>query len=83
MVVPRSELRATVARLLRLLPPAAAEDGWQADDERRWGPIGVLSGLAERLGSAVSETVGLDLDKQPDVGNGHEPNAAPARERER
>jgi len=83
MVVPRTELRPTVARLLRLLPPAAAEDGWQADDDRRWGPIGVLSGLAERLGGAVSETVGLDLDKQPGPGNGHEPSATPARDHER
>jgi len=53
-IVPRSELRATLSRLLRLLPVAPAEDGWQTTgDPRGWGPIGVLSGMAERLGTAV------------------------------
>jgi acetyl-CoA carboxylase carboxyl transferase subunit beta len=73
MVVPRSELRATLERLLRVLPVApAADDG---TDERRWGPIGVLSGLAERVGGAVSETIGIDVesDLQPS-GNGTGPS---------
>ncbi len=81
MVVPRAELRATLVSLLRLLPPAAVEDGWQADDEHGWGPIGVLSGLAEKLGGAVSETVGLDSEAES--GNGHAPARARATERER
>ena len=50
-IVPRPELRATLSRLLRLLPVAAVEDGWQtAGEARGWGPIGMLSGMAERLG---------------------------------
>ena len=65
-VVPRSELRTTLSRLLRLLPVAPAEDGWQAAGEARgWGPIGVLSGIAERLGTAVSETVGIEVEAPP------------------
>ncbi len=83
MVVPRSELRATLARLLKLLPPAPAADGWQTDDDRRWGPIGVLSGLAEKLGGAVSETVGIDLENERDAGNGQQLTAAPASEHDR
>ncbi|HET8586699.1 MAG TPA: acetyl-CoA carboxylase, carboxyltransferase subunit beta [Candidatus Limnocylindria bacterium] len=72
-VVPRSELRPTLSRLLALLPPAAAiDEAWQADDEHGWGPIGVLSGLAEKLGGAVSETVGLDVE-QPTNGDGRTP----------
>jgi acetyl-CoA carboxylase carboxyl transferase subunit beta len=63
-IVPRAELRATLSRLLRLLPVAAAEDGWQTEAEvRGWGPIGVLSGIAERFGSAVSETIGIDVER--------------------
>jgi hypothetical protein len=47
---------------------AAAEDGWQATGETRgWGPIGVLSGMAERFGTAVSETIGIDVEKPPPV----------------
>jgi acetyl-CoA carboxylase carboxyl transferase beta subunit len=59
LVVARPDLRATLARLLRLLPVGrrAATDG---EGERPWGPIGVLSGFAERLGGAVSETIGID-----------------------
>ena len=72
LVVPRAELRATLARLLALLPPAAVEDGWEVDD-RRWGPIGMLSGIAEKLGGAVSETVGLDVEGEPAAGNGRTP----------
>jgi len=66
VIVQRSELRATLSRLLRLLPVAAAEDGSQAGGETRgWGPIGVLSGMAERLGTAVSETIGIEVEKAP------------------
>jgi hypothetical protein len=86
MVVPRSELRRTLARLLRLLPAAPAADG-PADDERSWGPIGALSGFAERLGGAVSETIGIDVDGQvPPDGNGSgttEPRPAPPVEERR
>ncbi|HET8571702.1 MAG TPA: acetyl-CoA carboxylase, carboxyltransferase subunit beta [Candidatus Limnocylindria bacterium] len=78
LVVPRAELRATLSRVLGVLPPAAVEDGWQVEEERRWGPIGVLSGFAEKLGGAVSETVGLDAEG-PGAGNGHRrPNEADA-----
>ncbi len=71
-VVPRAHLRATLARLVRLLPVAPAGDEPLGEEaERAWGPIGVLSGLAERLGGAVSETVGLDAEEQaPEQGNG-------------
>jgi acetyl-CoA carboxylase carboxyl transferase subunit beta len=67
-VVPRPELRAALGRLLKLLPvPMAAES--VPDGERAWGPIGALSGLAERLGGAVSETIGIDVEAEPG-GNG-------------
>ncbi|MEX0710132.1 MAG: acetyl-CoA carboxylase, carboxyltransferase subunit beta [Chloroflexota bacterium] len=74
-VVPRAELRTTLSRLLRLLPVAPAEDGWQSGAEARaWGPIGVLSGMAERLGTAVSETIGIEVEKAPasEPGQGRE-----------
>jgi acetyl-CoA carboxylase carboxyl transferase subunit beta len=71
-VVPRVELRATLARLLRLLPVPAVDDGVPMDDDRGWGPIGALSGLAERLGGAVSETIGIDVETAPS-GNGTTP----------
>ncbi|MDQ2854620.1 MAG: acetyl-CoA carboxylase, carboxyltransferase subunit beta [Chloroflexota bacterium] len=77
-IVPRAELRATLSRLLRLLPVAAAEDGWQSGEVRGWGPIGVLSGIAERLGTAVSQTVGIDVEP----GQDDEANHAPPRARE-
>ena len=65
-IVPRSELRTALSRLLKLLPAAPAEDGWQTNgDARGWGPIGVLSGMAERLGTAVSETIGIEVEKPP------------------
>ena len=65
-IVPRSELRATLSRLLRLLPVAPAEDGWQTTGETRgWGPIGALSGMAERFGTAVSETIGIEVEQPP------------------
>jgi acetyl-CoA carboxylase carboxyl transferase subunit beta len=80
MVVPRADLRATLARILRLVPVAAVEgDVDAAADTRAWGPIGVLSGLAERLGGAVSETIGIDDGAAAAGGNG----AADARERAR
>ncbi|HET9879450.1 MAG TPA: acetyl-CoA carboxylase, carboxyltransferase subunit beta [Candidatus Limnocylindria bacterium] len=59
LVVSRGELRATLARLLRVLPVSRA--GTTADEaDRTRGPIGVISGLAERLGGAVSEGIGID-----------------------
>ena len=76
LVVSRGELRATLARLLRVLPVSRA--GMAADDaDRTRGPIGVLSGLAERLGGAVSEGIGID-DRE--ATNGDRP-APPARVR--
>ena len=72
-IVTRSEQRATLARLLRTLPVAPADDAWQEDPARGWGPIGALSGFAERLGGAVSETIGIDVE--PAGGNGDRPVA--------
>jgi acetyl-CoA carboxylase carboxyl transferase subunit beta len=71
-VVPRPEMRATLSRLLRLLPVPAVDDGDPDDDERPWGPIGALSGLAERLGGAVSETIGIDVEAPAANGTGPE-----------
>ncbi len=71
-VVPRPELRATLARLLRLLPVPAVDDGAADDDDRGWGPIGALSGFAERLGGAVSETIGIDVEAPSTNGSGPE-----------
>ena len=79
-VVPRTELKATLSRLLRLLPAARAADE-QRPDDRSWGPIGALSGLAERVGGAVSETIGIDVDVDADAasgGNGERPSPAAA-----
>ena len=82
-VVPRPELRATLARLLRLLPVPAVDDGQPIEPERAWGPIGALSGLAERLGGAVSEGIGIDVEADAG-GNGSGPAAArPVEPRER
>jgi len=76
-VVARPDLRATLARLLRLLPVAPVDE--ESDADRR-GPIAALSGLAERLGGAVSETIGIDTE--PDRGgNGAGRTPAPAAER--
>jgi acetyl-CoA carboxylase carboxyl transferase subunit beta len=61
-VVARPDLRVTLSRLLRLLPVAAADDEERSDLDRTWGPIGALSGFAERLGGAVSETIGIDVE---------------------
>jgi acetyl-CoA carboxylase carboxyl transferase subunit beta len=73
LVVPRSELRSTLSRLLRVLPPAPVDAAWAQGDQRGWGPIGVLSGLAERLGGAVSETIGIDVESATSTteGNGN------------
>ena len=49
--------------------------------ERPWGPLGALSGLAERLGGAVSQTIGIDVEAAPG-GNGREPATTPVSERE-
>jgi acetyl-CoA carboxylase carboxyl transferase subunit beta len=68
-VVPRAELRSTLSRLLRLLPVAVAADE-RLDDDRAWSPIGALSGLAERFGGAVSETIGIDVDTAGDRNGG-------------
>ena len=76
MIVARSELRARLARLLRVLPVAAPAEATEA--AHRWGPIGVLSGFAERLGGAVSETIGISVEPEASgSGNG----TGPARER--
>lgn len=72
-VVPRPELRASLARLVKLLPVAAVDDGQPAPVERPWGPIGALSGFAERFGGAVSETIGIDVEQPPAGDNGREP----------
>jgi hypothetical protein len=44
------------------------------------GPIGVVSGFAERLGGAVSDSIGID--SEPDA-NGHGPVATGRREESR
>jgi acetyl-CoA carboxylase carboxyl transferase subunit beta len=69
-VVPRGELRATLATLLRLLPPARVDEGDSAEMDHAWGPIGALSGFAERVGGAVSETIGIDVETAGAGGNG-------------
>jgi len=68
-VVPRPELRATLARLLRLLPVPAGGEPVTFDAERGWSPLGALSGFAERVGGAVSETIGIEVDTEV-AGNG-------------
>ena len=80
-VVPRPELRATISRLLLLLRVAAPVDGQHGGEERAWGPIAAISGLAERLGGAVSETIGIDVDTTQG-GNGRGPSGTPTAERE-
>ena len=77
MVVSRADLRTTLSRLLKLMPVARPETEWPAADDRTWGPIGMLSDLAERLGGAVSETIGIDVESPPE--NGSPPTAAAAR----
>ena len=80
-VVPRPELRATLARLLRVLPVPAVDDGEADEALRIRGPLGALSGLAERLGGAVSETIGIDVEREGGGGNGA--GASPAGTRTR
>ena len=79
-VVPRAELRTALSRLLRLLRPVPAPelvDG--ADEDRSWGPIGALSDFAERLGGAVSETIGIEVDvEEPTNGDRPVPVERPA-----
>ena len=60
-IVGRAELRTTLARLLRAMPVATMEaPGLGAPPaQRTWGPIAVLSGIAERVGGAVSEGIGI------------------------
>ncbi|HEX5039033.1 MAG TPA: acetyl-CoA carboxylase, carboxyltransferase subunit beta [Candidatus Limnocylindria bacterium] len=79
-IVPRPELRATLARLLRVLPVPAVAEGPDIDADRAWGPIGALSGFAERLGGAVSETIGIDVEAEATGGNGAGPAAAAERD---
>ncbi|HEX6475279.1 MAG TPA: acetyl-CoA carboxylase, carboxyltransferase subunit beta [Candidatus Limnocylindria bacterium] len=81
LVVSRAELRATLSRLVRVLPPAPAEQPWAQGEQRGWGPIGMLSGLAERVGGAVSETIGIDVEPQPagPETNGGAPRSAPTK----
>jgi acetyl-CoA carboxylase carboxyl transferase subunit beta len=72
LVTPRAELRTTIARVLRLLPVAPAEGDDGGGEARGWGPIGVLSGLAERVGGAVSETIGINVEPSGQgAGNGN------------
>lgn len=59
-IVPRSQLRVTVSRLVRLLPVAGQAD--TGDGRRGIRPIGVLQGLAKRVGGAVSETAGIETE---------------------
>jgi acetyl-CoA carboxylase carboxyl transferase subunit beta len=76
-VTPRSELRATISRILRLLPVAPAEGEEGLGEARGWGPIGVLSGLAERVGGAVSETIGINVEPNANAGNGNGSSVEP------
>ena len=78
MISPRAELRSTLSRSLRLLPVAPVEDLERGEGQHAWGPIGVLSGLAERVGGAVSETIGIKVE--PDAAgssNGDRPARSP------
>jgi acetyl-CoA carboxylase carboxyl transferase subunit beta len=72
-VVPRAELRVALSRLLRLLPVPTVADDDGTDLDRAWSPIGALSGLAERVGGAVSESIGIDVDGEP-PDNGSDPS---------
>jgi acetyl-CoA carboxylase carboxyl transferase subunit beta len=84
-VVPRAELWSTLARLLSALPVAAQPgEPRPGDGTRQWGPIGTLSGLAERVGGAVSETIGIDLESdRGGNGTGRPQSAAVRRGEER
>jgi acetyl-CoA carboxylase carboxyl transferase subunit beta len=63
IVVPRTHLKPTLGRLLRLLPVAGVTDS--TEPRRAIRPIGVLQGLAQRVGDAVSDTAGIDPDARP------------------
>lgn len=78
-IVSRPELRATLARILRTLPvPAAYPAASTAGGARSWGPIGVLSGIAERVGGAVSDGIGLGTEPADgSSGNGTTTRARP------
>jgi acetyl-CoA carboxylase carboxyl transferase subunit beta len=69
-VVPRAELRGALARLLRLLPVPPAEGQPLEPGYRAWRPISAISGLAERVGGAVSETIGIEAEA-PDERSGN------------
>jgi acetyl-CoA carboxylase carboxyl transferase subunit beta len=69
-VVPRTELRQTLSRLLRVLPVPPAEGQPLEPGARSWRPISALSGLAERVGGAVSETIGIEVEA-PDQRGGN------------
>lgn len=62
-IVPRAQLRTTLARLLRMLPVAGA--GPAGNGRRGVRPIGALQGLAQRVGGAVSETAGIETETTP------------------
>jgi acetyl-CoA carboxylase carboxyl transferase subunit beta len=80
LVVPRAELRATLARLLRLLPVAAAAGELPEEGSAKaWGPLGALSGFAERVGGAVSETIGIDSEAPSANGDGTQPRSPAGR----
>ena len=72
-VTPRAELRPTLARILRALPVPAvpAPEPMAAGVTRPWGPIGVLSEIAERVGGAVSEGIGIGPDNDQTAGGGN------------
>jgi acetyl-CoA carboxylase carboxyl transferase subunit beta len=77
LITPRAELRSTLSRLLKLLPVAPIDELSGEEGQHAWGPIGVLSGLAERVGGAVSETIGIKVE--PDAGassNGDRPGGS-------
>jgi acetyl-CoA carboxylase carboxyl transferase subunit beta len=79
MVTPRAELRSTLSRLLRLLPVASVEEVDAEEGPHAWGPIGVLSGLAERVGGAVSETIGIKVEPSPNGSSNGDRPARPTR----
>ena len=64
-IVARSEMRAALGRLLRTLPVPAMPGADDSEAGKPWGPIGVLSGIAERVGGAVSEGIGIATDEEP------------------
>jgi acetyl-CoA carboxylase carboxyl transferase subunit beta len=79
LVVPRAELRGTLSRLLRLLPVAAVAEDARDGAAKPWGPLGALSGFAERVGGAVSETIGIDSEEPATNGDGTAARSAAGR----